>query len=157
MQCRQCCVSGPMLSPWDLAGHSREADGTRRSMTCCHQHHDSGALGVVPACHPGGVVVSPRTFLTTVVSVWSREMFFLGSQGPEVKATFWGVFELVGLLLTLGPKVLTLVLPRTFSSSLPPPLPQSAHGPSVSLIPCFLGCGSLPGVPSLRESGAHSP
>lgn len=46
-----------------------------------------------------------------MASVWSREMLFLGLQGPEVKATFWGVFELVGLVPTLGENFFTLLPP----------------------------------------------
>lgn len=83
-------------------------------MTCC-QHHDTDAVRVIPAHHPGSLVVtdvlSTGTRLATVASFWSREMFSLGLQGPQVKATFEGMFELVGIVLTLGHSFLCPVSP----------------------------------------------
>lgn len=51
-------------------------------------------------------VLSPGTLAATPASVRSREMDFLGFQGPEVKSVFWDMFECVGLVLTLGPNFL---------------------------------------------------
>lgn len=82
-------------------------------------------------------------------------MFFLGLQGPEVKAAFWGVFEPVGLVLTLGQNLFTRVPVECFLLLSPSPLFQPAHGPSVSLTRCFFAeCGLLSHVPSPRESGS---
>ena len=70
---------------------------------------------MVSACrsskHGGRRHVSPGTSLPTVASAWSQEMFFLRLQSPDVKATFWGVFELVDLLPTLDQIFFTLVPP----------------------------------------------
>lgn len=70
---------------------------------------------MVSACrsskHGGRRHVSPGTSLATVASVWNREMFFLQLQSPEVKATFWSVFELVHLVPTLDQIFFTLVPP----------------------------------------------
>lgn len=108
-------IGGVEPSPMDTAGRLMGQRPPRVRSVTCRQHHDTDAVQVIPAHHPGSLVLtdvlSPGTQLATVASSWSREMFFLGLQGPQVKATFGGMFELVGIVLTLGHSFLCPVSP----------------------------------------------
>lgn len=83
----QCCLHlGAFL---DTAGRRSLPPAPHvRPVTCRCQHRDIDAPGVVPAHHPGSMVamkvLAPGSVLATVASVWSRERFSLGLQGPEV-------------------------------------------------------------------------
>jgi len=81
-----------------------------------------------PAHHLGSMVamnvLTPGSVLATRASVWSRERFFLGLQGPEVRATFWDVFELRGCSAGLDQSFFCL-----WFSFLPVPYPSLSVAP----------------------------
>lgn len=86
-----------LLSPGHLPGHRGETPPpplarSMRPVTSFCLHHDADTLGVVPTHHSGGMVamnvLARGTLQAAVASVWSRERFFLGLQGPKARTAF---------------------------------------------------------------------